>query len=108
MVEQGYNYIDGSIHSMAEFFETRIEIIPPSVPSRNYKKNKKGSKKRKSVTFSDSKEEDSEDEHKGKTFCKYHDSCGHTTDECTTLKTLVSQAKQKKKIFLEKEKVHHS
>ena len=39
MVEQGYNYLDGPIHTMAEFFKTRIEnlekSIPPSVPSRN-------------------------------------------------------------------------
>ena len=51
MVKQGYNYLDGPIHSMAEFFETRIEnlekSIPPSVPSRNRKKkSKKASKKK--------------------------------------------------------------
>ena len=55
MVEQGYNYLNGPIHSITEFFETRIEnlekSIPLSVPSRNKKKSKKGSKKRKSVTF---------------------------------------------------------
>ena len=42
MVEQGYNYLDGLIYSMVEFFETRIEnlnkSIPPSVPSRKRKK----------------------------------------------------------------------
>ena len=58
MVEQGYNYLVGSIHSMAEFFETRIEnlekSIPLSVRSRNRKKSKKGSKKRKGVIFDDS------------------------------------------------------
>ena len=27
MVEQGYNYLDGPIHSMAEFFETRIKNL---------------------------------------------------------------------------------
>ena len=45
MVEQGYNYLDGYIHSMAEIFERRIEnlekSILPSVPSRNRKKSKK-------------------------------------------------------------------
>ena len=50
MIQQGYNYLDDPINSMAEFFETRIEnlekSILPSVPSRN-KKTKKGSKKRK-------------------------------------------------------------
>ena len=55
MVEQGCNYLDGPIHSMAKLFKIRIEnlekSIPPSVPSRNNKKFKKGSNKRKSVTF---------------------------------------------------------
>ena len=45
IVEQGYNYLDGPVHSMAEFFETRIEIlqksIPPSVPSKNKKTKRK-------------------------------------------------------------------
>ena len=57
---------------MAEFFKTRIEnqekLIPISVPSRNRKKSKKGSKIRKGVTFDDSKDEDSEEEQKGKNF----------------------------------------
>ena len=61
------------IHAMAEIFETRIEnsekSILPSVPSRNRKKSKKGSKKSKGVTFDDSEDEDSEEEHKGKTCC---------------------------------------
>ena len=52
MIEQGYNYLDGPIHAMAEFFETRIEnlekSIPPSVSSRNPKKSKKEKKKEKS------------------------------------------------------------
>ena len=47
MVEQGYNYLDGPIHYMVEFFERRIEnlekSIPPSVFSRNNKKSKIGS-----------------------------------------------------------------
>jgi len=98
MIEQGYNYLDGPIHSMAEFFETRIEnlekSIPPSVPSRNGKqKSRKASKK---------KEE--QEEQKGKKFCQYHGTCGHTTDECTTLKALVKQAKQKKGSHFQKKK----
>ena len=36
MVKQGCNHLDVSIHSMSEFFETRIKniekSIPPSVP----------------------------------------------------------------------------
>ena len=94
MAEQGYNYLDSPIHSMAEFFETGIENlekkIPLSVTSKNKKKSKKGSKKRKSVTFGDAENENSEDEHN---FCQYHDMCGHTTDEYTTLKALIKQAK---------------
>ena len=39
MVKQGYNYLDGPIHSIAEFFETRIENLEksifPNVPLRN-------------------------------------------------------------------------
>ena len=62
MLEQEYNYLDGPIHSMVEFFEARIDflekLIPPSVPSRNNRKSKKGSKKRKLVTFDDSDYED--------------------------------------------------
>ena len=100
MIEQGYSYLDVPIHSMAEFFETRIEnlekSIPPSVPSRNRKKSKKKSKKRKGVTFDDSKDEDSKEEHKGKNFCQNQSTCGHTTNEYTTLKPLVKQAKKKK------------
>ena len=108
MVEQGYNNLDGSIHSMAEFFKTRIanleKSILPSVPSRNKKKSKKGSKKMKEVTFGDSNDEDSEEEHKGKKLCQYHNMCGHTTDKFTTLKALVKQAKQKKGTHLQKKK----
>ena len=40
-----YNFLNGAIHSMAEFFETRNEnvgkSIPLSVPSRNNRKSKK-------------------------------------------------------------------
>ena len=97
MIEQGYNYLDGPIHAMAEFFETRIEnlekSIPPSVPSRNGKKSKKASKKK--------EESETKTGHK---FCQYHGMCGHTTDECTTLKALVKQAKQKKGSHFQKKK----
>ena len=73
MLEQGYNYFDGPIHSAAEFFETMMEnlekAIPPSVPSRNSKKTKKKeSKERKSVTFDDSEDENSKVEHKSIKF----------------------------------------
>ena len=54
MVEQGYDYLDGPVYAIVEFFGTRIEnlekSIPPSVPSRNgnKKKSKKGKKKEES------------------------------------------------------------
>ena len=96
MIEQGYNYLDGPIHAMAEFFESRIEnlekSIPPSVSSRNPKKSKKGKKK------------EAAEEKEGHKFCQYHGICGHTTDECTTLKALVKQAKQKKGNHFHKKK----
>ena len=48
-VEQGYSYLDGPIHSMAEFFETRMEnlekSIPPSIPTRNGKSKKMDQRK---------------------------------------------------------------
>ena len=106
--------VEQATHSMAELFETRIEnlekSIPPSVPSRNkFKKSKKGSKKRKGVTFDDFEDEDLKEEHNGKKNCQYHSTCGYTTDECTTLKAVVNQAKQKKeKKVSEKEKVHQA
>ena len=62
MAEQGYNYLDGPIHSMTEFFETRIKNLEKSIPlkvlSRNSKNSKKGSKKKKAVTFDHSEDED--------------------------------------------------
>ena len=85
MIEHGYNYLDGPIHSIADFFETKIEnlekSIPPSVPSRNNKKSKKGSKKRKAKTYVDSEDKDSDQGHTGKKFFQYHGTCGHTTDQ---------------------------
>ena len=111
MVEQGYNYLDGPIHSMAKFFETRIEnlekSIPPSVPSRNNKRNKKGSKKRKLVTFDDPEDEDSKDKCRGTKVFQYHYMCGHTTEECTTHNALVKQAKQKKVKQFQKQHTKH-
>ena len=77
---------------MAEFLETRIEnlkkSIPPSIPSINNRKNKNNVKKRK-VFFDDSDDEDSDEGHSGNKFCQYLGTCGHTTDQCTTLKALV-------------------
>ena len=99
-VEQGYDYLDGHINVIAEFFETNIESleksIPPSVPSRNNRKSKKGIKKRKAMTFNNSEDKDSDRGQKGTKFCQYHGTCGHTTDQGTTLKALVKQVKQKR------------
>ena len=62
IVDQGYNYFDGPVNSMAEFLKTRSKIleksIPPKIPSRIKKNKKVGSKKRKAVTFGDSEDED--------------------------------------------------
>ena len=108
MVEQGYIYLDGPLHSMAKFIETTIEIleksIPPSVCSRNNKKSKKCCKKRKAVIFNDSEDKDSDQGPTGKKFCRYHGTCGHTTDQCTTFKALDKQAKQKKSKQFNKKK----
>ena len=56
MVKQGYNYLDGSIQSMAEFFETRNEN-PERLDSKNYsnkgqktKANKNGKHSNKNVS----------------------------------------------------------
>ena len=85
---------------VAQFFETRIEnlekSIPPSVCSRNNRKSKKGSKTRKLVSLDDSDDEDSDEGHIGKKFCNYRSDCGHTTNQCTTLKELIKQAKEKR------------
>ena len=93
MAEQGYNYLDGPIHSMAEFFETKnenlVKSIPPCVPSRNRNNKKRGSNKRKSVTFNDSEDKDSEKAPQTKKVYQYHNTCGHTMAKCTTLKVLV-------------------
>ena len=105
MVEQGYNYLDGPIHSMVPFVETKIENLEKSmtssVPLRN-KKKKKNLKKRKAMTLDDPEDEDSDEEQKGRKLCKYISSSRLTTDECTTLKALIKQAKQKKSKYFEK------
>ena len=55
MLDQVYNYLDGTIYSMVKCFKTRKlrEINFLSVLSRNRKKNKKVCKKRKAATFDD-------------------------------------------------------
>ena len=60
------------------------------------RRTRKGPRKRKAATFDNLEDEDLDEEHKGKKFCKVCGTCGYTTDECTTLKALIRQAKQKK------------
>ena len=67
-------------------------------------KSNEGSKKRKLVTFDDSDDEDSDEGNSGKKFCQNHGTCGHTMDQCTTLKALVKQAKQKQRKNFNKKK----
>ena len=49
MVKQGYNYLDGSIQIMIEFFETRIKNLErfDSNKDSNREKKNKSNKKRK-------------------------------------------------------------
>ena len=72
----GYNYFYGPMYSMAEFFKTSVENLeksdPLSVPSRNKKKNKTGSKKGTALTFDYSENKDSDKEQKDKNFFQFH------------------------------------
>ena len=90
---------------MAEFLETRIanleKPILQSIPSRTNRKNKRPSNKRKLVTFPD--DENLDQGHSGKTFCKHNGTSEHTTEQCTILKALVKQTKQKKSKQFDKE-----
>ena len=85
MIEHVYNYLDGPIHSMVEFFEIKIEhlekSIPPRIHPRNKKTKKRGSKNRKALTYKGSEDENFNKVKKGKTFCQYHDTCKYTTDK---------------------------
>ena len=57
------------------------------VPSRSTKK--KISKHWKVVTFVYPVDENTDNEEIVKMFCKYHVTCGHTTNKCTTIKVLI-------------------
>ena len=56
------------------------------------------------MTFDNSDNEDSDEGHTARKFCQYHGTCGHTTDQCATLKALVKQAKQRKSKHFDKKK----
>ena len=60
--------------------------------------------KRKAVTLNDSKGNDLDQGQKGIKFYEYHGMCGHTTDQCITLKALVKQAKQKRSKLFDRKK----
>ena len=47
MVEQGYNYLEGSIQNMREFFKTKIENLERIDPKKDPKKEKTTSPTRK-------------------------------------------------------------
>ena len=63
---------------------------------------KKGSKKRKTLTYKDLKDEDCNEDEEGKTFYKYYGTYRHTTNECTMVKALIRQAKQKQSKHFDK------
>ena len=100
IVEQGYNYFDGLIHSMVEFFKTRIEnlenIIPTKCSLKKQQEKQERIQEKKVVTFDDSDDEDSDEGYSGKKFCQYHGTYGHTTDQYTTLMALIKQADRKR------------
>lgn len=102
MIEQGYNYLNSSIQQMTEFFETRVENLEKFDSKKESKKhqggnsNHKKNKKRKHSNSSVSESRNSQSSETGKKFCQYHGTCGHTTNECTLVKTLVQKEKLKK------------
>ena len=101
MVEQGYNYLDSSVQQMIQFFESRVENLEKFDSKKESKKhqggnsNHKKNKKRKHNN-SVSENRNSSSSETGKKFCQYHGTCGHTTNECTLVKTLVQKEKLKK------------
>ena len=68
------------------------------------RKSNKCSKKRKAVTFDDSENEDLDQRQKGKKFCQCYSMCIHTMGNCTMLRALVKQAKQKRNNPFDKKK----
>ena len=64
-------------------------------PQETWKVTRKIQRK-KAATVKKSENGGSEKKTKGKKFCKYYCTCGHTTDVCIALKDLIGQAKKKK------------
>ena len=75
MVEQRYNYLDGSIQSMAEFFETRIENLKRFAIKKNSNKEHKikFNKKKKHSNNNVSDGKNSQGTESGKKYGQYHD-----------------------------------
>ena len=105
--EHGYNYLDGSIQCMAELFDTRVENTEKYDSSKYSLRNRKRRISRKGLHSyqEDSGEDTSGEEENRKKFCNYNSSCGRSTDECTTLKTLIKHARLKKTWHNDKEKM---
>ena len=98
MVEQGYNYLDGCIQNMTEFYETRVENLErfDSKKDSNKDKKNKANKKRKHSNNNVSDAKKFQETESGKKYCHYHGTCGHSTLKCTLVKSLVEKEKLKK------------
>ena len=98
MVEQWYNYINGSIQHMTDFFETRIENLERIDSKKDSKKNqhKKFNKKRKHSNNNVSDGKTSQGTESGKKYCQYHGMCGHSINKYMLVKILVQKEKQKR------------
>ena len=81
----GIKILRWSYHYMAKFFVSRI--------AQETRIQKTRAKKMKSVTCKDSEDEDLDKRTSGKMFCKYHGTCGQSTDECTKRLSLWSRSK---------------
>ena len=78
MTEQGYNYLDGSVKSMAEFLRQVLKIEQNQslqvFPQKTEKERRKVPRKGKPSPMKLQKDEDS-DKDKNTRFCKYHGMC---------------------------------
>ena len=74
MAEQGYNFLDGPIHSMVDCFQIKIEnlekMILSSVPSW-HKTKKRASKKRKATFLDELQDKNSGEETSGKKIASF-------------------------------------
>ena len=79
---------------MAGFFETKIENMERFGNKKDSNKGQKvkSNKKRKHFNQNDSEKRSSQGIEDGKKFCMYNGMCGYSTNECTLIKSLVTQA----------------